>query len=164
MIKKYLFTLTLLFSLTVNNAVAEDSDDLIVNSSNQDLNYKDRTLYFSGAVSVQQGNISITADELFVETTPDGNTDKLIAKGKPAKFSQRSEDGDIISSEAIEITYLVEKQILILSGNAVFNQGGSQVTSDTIEFDLKAQRVKAEGDENKDGRVTTRLKTKKNDD
>ncbi|NVK25781.1 MAG: lipopolysaccharide transport periplasmic protein LptA [Gammaproteobacteria bacterium] len=136
------------------------SEDLIVNSDNQDLNYKDKTLHFSGKVTVQQGNISIFADELFVETTDEGNSEKLIAKGSPALFKQQGEAEQNISSEAIEIIYLVEQQILTLNGKALFIQGSSQVSSDTIEFDLKAQRVKAEGNKNQEGRVTTRLKTK----
>ena len=157
--KRLFLSLFILFSITALPAFAE-SEDLIVNSDNQDLNYKDKTLHFSGKVTVKQGNIFIEADELFVETTKEGNSEKLIAKGKPAIFRQKAENDQDISSQATEIVYFVEKQILKLNGKAVFTQGGSQVTSDTIEFDLQAQRVKAEGDKAQDGRVTTRLKTK----
>jgi len=136
------------------------SEDLIINADNQDLDYKNNTLYFSGNVVVQQGPITIKADELFV-ITKQGNSDKLIAKGQPAMFSQKEKNNDELSAQALEITYLVEGQILQLSGTAKFQQGGSVVESAKIEFDLKAQRVKAEGDEAQNGRVTTRLKTKK---
>ena len=157
--KRLFAFLLVLLSINITTALAE-SEDLIVNSDNQDLNYKDKTLHFSGKVTVKQGNIFIEADELFVETTNEGNSEKLIAKGSPAIFKQKGENDQDISSQATEIVYFVEKQILKLNGKAVFQQGGSQVTSDTIEFDLKAQRVKAEGDKAQDGRFTTRLKTK----
>jgi lipopolysaccharide export system protein LptA len=136
------------------------SEDLIINADNQDLDYKNNTLYFSGNVIVQQGDITIKADELFVLTTQ-GNSDQLIAKGKPAIFSQAKVNNEELSAQALEITYIVDAKILKLSGTAKFQQGGSVVESAKIEFDLKAQRVKAEGDESKNGRVTTRLKTKK---
>lgn len=145
--------------LLFTNIVAA-SEDLIINADNQDLDYKNNTLYFSGNVIVQQGSVTIKASELFV-ITKEGNSDKLIAKGKPAIFSQKEQNNQELSAQALEITYLVEAQILQLVGSAKFQQGGSIVESAKIEFDLKAQRVKAEGDEAQNGRVTTRLKTKK---
>ena len=119
-------------------------------------------MYFSGNVIVKKGNISIFAEELFVETDENDDAEKLIAKGSPAKFSQLGEGSLNISSEALEITYLVNTEILTFKENATLKQGGSEVTGNLIEFDLVAQRVKAAGDEDENSRVTTRLKVKKN--
>ena len=141
-------------------SLAESSNELLIDAGYQDLQYKEKTIYFSGNVSVKQGKLLITADELFVETNDDGTTSKLIAKGSPAKFQQTGADNEQISSEALEIIYLVEQQVLKLEGKAVFKQGGSEVISDSVEFDLQAQRVKASGDKEQGGRVTTRLKIK----
>jgi lipopolysaccharide export system protein LptA len=94
--------------------------------------------------------------------TEDGNGEKLVAKGTPATFKQTDEEQGELVAKADEIIYLVEAQILQLNGNARFEQGGSLVQSGTIEFDLAAQRVKADGDQSTGGRVTTTLKTKKN--
>jgi lipopolysaccharide export system protein LptA len=148
-------TIFILFS-----TLASASDDLIINADNQDLDYKNNTLHFSGNVIVQQGNVTIKAEELFV-ITKDGNSEKLIATGKPASFSQQEENKDELSAQAMEIVYLVDSKVLQLSGMAKFQQGGSVVESAKIEFDLKAQRVKADAGESQNGRVTTRLKTKK---
>lgn len=147
-------TILILFSTLVSA-----SEDLLISSDNQDSDYKNNTLYFSGNVIIQQGDITITADELFVSKQVSG--DKLIAKGSPAVFSQKESDNEELSAQALEITYLVETQTLLLSGTAKFQQGGSVVESAKIEFDLKAQRVKAERDETENGRVITRLRTKK---
>lgn len=144
----------LLFSTLVSA-----SEDLVISSENQDSDYKNNTLYFSGNVVIQQGGMTIKADELFVSKEDNGN--KLIAKGQPAIFSQKAPNTDELSAQAQEITYVVDAQILQLSGDAKFQQGGSVVESAKIEFDLKAQRVKAEADETENGRVITRLKTKK---
>ena len=134
-----------------------------INSDFQDLNYKNNTLHFYGNVLVSQGNISIKADDLFVETK-DGVGQKLIAKGKPAEFKQNDlENGDLIAT-AKEIVYTVDRQVLNLNGDAKFQQGGSLVQSGNIEFDLKAQRVKADGDQATGGRVVTTIKTKKKSD
>lgn len=148
--------------LSISSAIANESQDLVVDSVNQDLNYKDKTLYFSGNVVVTQGNITIKAEELFVETNEEGDSEKLIAKGSPAIFSQQGNENEMVSSQAFTITYLVEKRVLTLSGEAEFQQGGAKVSSESIVFDLIAQRVKAKGNENDNGRVTTRLKTKQN--
>jgi lipopolysaccharide export system protein LptA len=141
--------------------VAAEQDDLLINADNQDLDYKNNTLHFTGNVVVTQGAISIIANELFV-VTEDGNGEKLVAKGTPATFKQTDEEQGELVAKADEIIYLVEAQILQLNGNARFEQGGSLVQSGTIEFDLAAQRVKADGDQSTGGRVTTTLKTKKN--
>lgn len=137
-------------------------EEILIDSDNQDLNYKKKTLHFYGNVVVKKGNISIFADKLFVETNEQGESERLIAIGKLAKFSQQGEGSLDISSEAEKITYLVNKELLTFDGKATLKQGTSEVTGDIIRFDLIAQRVKAEGDETESGRVTTRLKVKKN--
>lgn len=146
--------------LIVFSSLVSASEDLLIDADNQDLDYKNNTLYFSGNVIVQQGNLTIKAEELFV-ITKDGNSEKLIASGKPASFSQKEANNDDLSAQALEIIYLVELQILQLNGDAKFQQGGSVVESIYIEFDLKAQRVKAGSDESNKKRVTTRLKIRK---
>lgn len=130
-------------------------EDLQIDADNQEVDYKNNTLHFTGNVVVTQGNISIAADELFV-VTEDGKGEKLVAKGVPAVFRQEDDAQGALIAKADEIIYLVESQILQLNGNARFEQGGSLVESGSIEFDLTAQKVKAEG-----GRVSTTLKTKK---
>ena len=158
---KHLAIIGLAISALFTTFVSASTVDVLkIDSENQDINYKDNTIYFSGNVVVTQGLISIHADELIVETQ-DGAAEKLIAKGKPASFIQKNEVNGVLKASAIEIIYLVEGKILKLNGEAKFEQGGSVVQSGNIEFDLKAQRVKADGDESSGGRVTTTIKTKK---
>lgn len=154
-----LFLSLLFFSA---NTFANNSD-LTIKSSKQDMNYKANTLYFSGNVIVSQGLLTIKADELFVETDAEGTSEKLIAKGTPASFIQKSdnETDDTISATANEVVYLVDAQTLTLTGDAEYQQGGSKVTGQNIVFDLKQQRVQAEGGKGTDERVVTHLKTKK---
>jgi len=162
-VQKFKTALLLSVTLFSLNTFANSEEDLKVNSDFQDLNYKNNTLHFYGNVLVSQGNISIKADDLFVETQ-DGVGQKLIAKGKPAEFKQTGvENGDLIAT-ATEIVYTVDLQVLKLNGEAKFQQGGSLVESGNIEFDLKAQRVKADGDQATGGRVITTIKTKKQPD
>lgn len=148
----------LLFSAS---SLAADTDELVINSQNQDLNYKANTLYFSGQVVIKQGALLIEADDLFVETNSDGDTESLIAKGKPAKFSRQLEDGSTVTASADEITYQVNIGQLELKGTAKLTQGGSIVSSSSIVFDLNNQRVQAQSGDGEDDRVTTRLKIKR---
>ena len=164
MIAKNLARFSLLATLLCSmNLFAAPDEDLKVDSDFQDLNYKNNTLHFYGNVVVSQGTITIKADDLFVETE-DGVGQKLIAKGEPAAFEQTNADSGTLSATANEIIYIVDLQVLKLNGDAQFKQGGSLVQSGTIEFDLKAQRVKADGDESTGGRVVTTIKTKKKTD
>jgi len=159
-LKKLVLSLLLTCFFASGFVNATGDEDLNINSDFQDLNYKNNTLHFYGNVSVRQGNISIKADDLFVETK-DGVGQKLIAKGKPASFSQLDAENGELKATANEIVYVVDRQVLTLNGEARFEQGGSLVQSGKIEFDLKAQRVKADGDQSTGGRVITTIKTKK---
>lgn len=154
-----LLLLTLMLSLTSTTLTANENNDLLIDADNQDLDYNNNTLRFMGNVIVRQGKITIEADELFVITN-NGNSDKLIATGNLAIFSQLQENGETLQAKAKEITYLVEAQQLNLKGSASFQQGGSVVNSETIEFDLANKRVKADGGNKQNGRVSTRLKAK----
>ena len=164
MIRKQLFLIfILLFGLSTGQTHASADEDLNIKSDFQDLNYKNNTLHFYGNVIVRQGAIAIFAEDLFVETK-DGVGQKLIAKGAPASFSQQDDENGELKATANEIVYVVDVQLLTLSGEAKFEQGGSVVQSGNIEFDLKAQRVKADGDQSTGGRVITTIKTKKDSD
>lgn len=167
MLKQLILLTTLSLGLLTQLATASESEEVIleevlINADFQDLNYKKHLLHFSGNVKVKKGKMSIFADELYVETNEDGESEKLIAKGNLARFSQEGEDIIAISSEALEIVYIVNEEILTFSGKATLKQGSSEVTGDLIKFDLVAQRVRAEGYEKESGQVTTRLKVKKN--
>ncbi len=157
---KSLIKLIFVVAVAISFGSFANDDDLIIDSENQDLDYKNNTMYFSGNVSIKQGNLSIKADELFV-ITKDGVGEKLIAKGRPALFSQQDPNNDALKAQALEVIYLINERILQLNGNAKYQQGASIVESGNIEFDLAAQRVKADGGEATGGRVTTTIKTKK---
>ncbi|GAB2998415.1 lipopolysaccharide transport periplasmic protein LptA [Psychrosphaera aestuarii] len=150
-------TLVILACIGLN---AFANDDLIIDSKNQDLDYKNNTMYFSGNVKIQQGTLTITADELYV-ITKDGVGEKLIAKGKPARFLQNDPNNEALEATALEVVYMINERILELNGQAKYKQGSSIVESGNIVFDLNAQRVKADGDKSTGGRVTTTIKTKK---
>ncbi|GAA0294309.1 hypothetical protein GCM10009128_11100 [Psychrosphaera haliotis] len=149
-----------LASLLLICQMAIANDDLVIDSENQDLDYKNNTMFFSGNVKIQQGSLTITADELFV-ITKDGVGEKLIAKGKPAKFIQDDPASELLEASSNEIVYMINDRVLELNGEAKYKQGSSIVESGNIVFDLNAQRVKADGDKSTGGRVTTTIKTKK---
>ena len=137
---------------------SKPTEDLRINADNQDLDYKNNTIHFMGNVEVEQGDMTITANELYVISATETGQ-KLIAKGEPAYFSQQKPNEEKITAEAEEITYLVDSRILKLKGKAKFHQGGSMMESNQIEFNLNESRVKADGDKATGGRVTTIIKT-----
>lgn len=157
-LKKRWLISSLLF--VISAASFANDEDLKIKSDVQDVNYEKNTMHFKGNVIVTQGNISIIAEDLLVETE-NAEGQKLLAKGSPARFTQIDDVNGDLSAKALQIEYFVDRQILRLIGDAKFQQGGSEVQSGTIEFDLAKKRVKADGDVNSGGRVTTTIKTKK---
>lgn len=160
---KHLFQLFLFISVLVSMSAHSNTpadDELSIDSATQNLDFKKDTLYFAGNVTVTKGAMTIQADELFVKTK-DGVGEKLTAKGSPASFSQNDKLNGKLTATAEQVIYLVQEQKLKLIGNAKFQQGSSEVVSGNIEFDLNAQKVKADGDQSTRGRVTTTIKTKK---
>ena len=146
--------------IVMSTLVLANDEDLKIKSDVQDVNYQDNTMHFKGNVVVSQGVISILADDLLVETE-NGEGQKLIATGKPAQFTQLDAENGDLSANALQIEYFVDTQVLRLLGEAKFKQGGSEVQSSNIEFDLANKRVKADGNVESGGRVTTTIKTKK---
>lgn len=157
---KFIQLLSLTLLLVTSSAFA-NIEDLQIVSQEQDLNFKKNTMYFKGNVVIVQGEMTISADELFV-ITKDGNGEKLVAKGQPATFTQANPSGENLEATATEIIYMVNERVLELKGAAKYRQGGSYVDSDNgnITFDLDSQRVKAVGDTENGGRVTTTIKIK----
>lgn len=111
---------------------------------------------YSGQVVMQQGSMIIRADKLVIFGKLD-SASKVIATGKPAKFQQTAKvDAQPVKASANKLEYEVNKETLVLVGNAALDQEGSSLKSNQIEYDVKKALVKAgskPNDTSGDGRV-----------
>lgn len=149
---------------TAAHALATDAEQPITIDSNT-ATYDDKeaiSVYTGDVVSIQ-GSIKVNSDKLVVHFV-DGDAEKLVFTGNPARFKQTPNPGkeDIIG-DALIGEYYPKKNLLILKNNATVKQGTGTYKSDYIEYDINTSLVKA-GDKASDSkrvRVTLQPKAKK---
>ncbi len=169
-----LSSLLLTLSAPVSAAKSDLSQEITIKSKRQSADLKNKIASYLDEVSISQGSISIKADIVQVYSNKDDKTktesDTYLAKGKPAIFKQKLDDGSLISLQANEIKYQPDLNLITVSGNAQVKQAGSKVTGETITYNTLSEKLEAQSSKNES--VTTILQpaqikaqqNKKNDD
>ncbi|MGP1924775.1 MAG: lipopolysaccharide ABC transporter substrate-binding protein LptA [Arsenophonus sp. NEOnobi-MAG3] len=159
--KKILINVALTSSIFILNlpAIALKSDfqqPIQIYSVKQSLDLKKNITTFTENVIIEQGSIDVRADKIII-TRPNGNTKKIIieAYGRPATFYQLQDDGKQLKGHSDKICYEMEKELVILTGNAYLEQGDSNIKSEKITYLVLSKQMKAFSDKGK--RVTTIL-------
>jgi lipopolysaccharide export system protein LptA len=152
-------TCSLLF-LTNSHAAKKDLEqEITIKSQRQAADLKNKIASYLDNVSITQGSISITADIVKVFSVVDKDTgeknDTYLAKGKPAIFQQKLEDGSLIKLQANEITYNPNSTTITISGNALVKQAGSEVSGNEITYNTLSEQLTAQSANNQS--VTTIL-------
>jgi lipopolysaccharide export system protein LptA len=102
---------------------------------------------YSGSVSIQQGSLNIVADRLMVHRNAQGDVEKMVATGSPARFQQQPDpEKGIITASAKSITYIPANENLLLVEEASVEQDGSIMSGSKINYDLAKEILKASGD------------------
>ncbi len=105
---------------------------------------------FMGDAVVTQGSLVLSAELIEVQTS-DGEVESMLAKGsqqKPAKYIQsQPNQARFIEATAVEITYDVDKGIVILIGDAHLIQGFDSFSGETLEYDVDNDKVLVKGSE-----------------
>ena len=113
---------------------------------------------YQGKVRIRQGSMRISADlvTLYHLESP---ADKIVARGKPARMQlQHKPDEEPIHAEGELIEYYKEQQRVHISHRAKLEQGGSTVRSDSIEYFIDRELVKAVADESVSGEAQGRVR------
>lgn len=149
-----------LFLLTNVHAAKKDLEqEITIKSQRQSADLKNKIASYLDNVSIRQGSISITADIVKVFSRVDKKSgvkmDTYLAKGKPAIFQQKLEDGSLITLQADEITYSPSSNMITISGNALVKQAGSEVSGNKITYNTISEKLEAHSANNQP--VTTVL-------
>lgn len=110
---------------------------------------------YSGNVSVLQGSLHISADEVEV-VSEENEVARIVASSnspvdRPAIYQQQPDNSEIVTAKAGRIIYLVADELLKLEGSASLSQTTDlSFSGETIDYDLKRGIVNA-----KDGVTTT---------
>ncbi len=152
-------TFSLLLISPVHAAKKDLEQEITIKSQRQAADLKNKIASYLDNVSIRQGSISITADIVKVFSRIDKKTgiknDTYLAKGKPAIFQQKLEDGSLISLQADEISYHPNTNTITVSGNALVKQAGSEVSGNEITYNTLTERLEAQSADNQS--VTTVL-------
>ena len=150
-----------LFALTLAApnvyALSSDSEQPVyIDSDSQQLDMKSNQLTFIGDVNLKQGSININADKVIVtRNAVNGEIEEIQGFGKPATFSQLTDDGKTLYGEADDLHYQLVADKLIMTKNAMLSQDGSIIRGSKITYQIGSQKLVADSGENK--RVSTVL-------
>ncbi|WP_169302992.1 lipopolysaccharide transport periplasmic protein LptA [Thalassotalea mangrovi] len=150
---------TLLAFAPLSQAAQSDFDqEVVIQAKRQATDLKNKVASYLDDVKITQGTLTMTADVVRVVNDPATESKSYQAKGNPAKFSQRLDDGKLIEIQAKEITYTPANNTLQIKGDARVSQEGSMVRGDIITYNMLTEQLTAES---LDDTVTTILQPEK---
>ncbi len=116
---------------------------------------------YTGNVKVSQGSLRLSAETVHVFSVKN-QVNKMIAKGdknKRAHYQQNQVNQQrFIEANALNITYLVGQESLHLKGKAHLIQGFDSFRGDTLDYDVKNNKIVAK--QSKDGTQRVKFKIK----
>ena len=156
---KLLHLSLLAFAFAAPNALALSSDTeqpVYIDSDSQQLDMKSNKVTFEGDVKLKQGSININADKIIVtRNASSGEIEAIQGFGKPALFSQLTDDGKTLSGQAFELNYQLSTDKLIMTKEAQLSQDGNLIRGSKITYQISSQKLVADSDKNE--RVSTVL-------
>ncbi|MEM7296585.1 MAG: LptA/OstA family protein [Pseudomonadota bacterium] len=94
---------------------------------------------FSGDVRVVRGEMRLSAPTVKITYTEDNGISRMLATGG-AHLATAAED-----MSASTVDYALEDDLILLSGDVVFVQGSTTISSERMRIDLKANSGVLEG-------------------
>ncbi|WP_196798060.1 lipopolysaccharide transport periplasmic protein LptA [Colwellia sp. PAMC 21821] len=132
--------------------------EIKISSSRQAADLKNKIFSYIDNVIIAQGTLTIHAELVQVITEDKSDNKIYIAKGSPATFEQTLQDGSPINLQANEIRYEPSMNTVVISGNALLRQEGSEVSGSKITYNFDTEYVNAESLDN--AKVETVLQPK----
>ena len=108
---------------------------------------------FSGNVVIVVGGGRIACDsaELWFD---DFRLKEAVVKGAPATYDlQRAGSEETTHAEAGNLRYDVDNGVIEFSDNAIIVEGGNQISSNVLVYNIAEQRINADSTGEEDGRV-----------
>ncbi|PIE83517.1 MAG: lipopolysaccharide transport periplasmic protein LptA [Candidatus Contendobacter odensis] len=138
--------ITLILATSSAMALPDDRKQPIQLEANRgQLDQRSGISLYEGHVVIQQGSMRMDADIAKIHIK-NGRLQKMEATGKPVRLRYKpTVDKPEIRGTSPKVDYNVDRAKIVMSGGARLVQGGDVFTGDRIEYDLKADRVKARG-------------------
>lgn len=137
-----------LFSATLFALPNDKYETIRGRADNLTIDNKSGVATYKGNVNIQQGSLNIVADTLMIYRNSQGDVEKMVARGIPARFQQQPEaEKGVITASASSITYIPAQEKLLLVENASVEQDGSVMSGASIDYDLLKEILKARGEQ-----------------
>ncbi|WP_101757608.1 lipopolysaccharide transport periplasmic protein LptA [Oceanicoccus sp. KOV_DT_Chl] len=108
---------------------------------------------YVGNVQIIQGSLKINGDHIIIRSE-NRQVISMEAKGNPVFFEQQSDPTKPpMKANASKLVYQLNKNLVVLSGNASINQNGNIVSGEKIEYNTSSEQVKARGSKKESTRV-----------
>ena len=143
--RQWLVALVLLASGAVAHALSTDSDQPIsILADRAEHDDATRMTIYRGNVVIDQGSLHITGDTVTINFDAHDEVTKITTLGAPAHFRQLP-DGDTgyRKAWARQMEYFPEQDLIMLSGEALYEKDGSRVQADRLVYDSLNSRFKA---------------------
>ncbi len=143
-----LLLLLLPFSLSGQQQFSITSEDMVAIHADQAWEaIEPDTLHFAGHFEMRVGDLVLNADRATLYGKLN-DPDRLVLQGSPARLSasQTKDDGvQTVQAEAQEMFYERESDLMLLNGAARLTQGDNVLVSDRIEYDIRTDRFRTQG-------------------
>ena len=126
-------------------APAPTQEPIFIESDSLDIDESKGVSIYRGNVKFRQGAASLAADVITVHARQRQDVEKIIAVGSPARFkhlAQTDEEQDS-SGEAKRIEYYAADALIVLDGEARFQQGDSHFAGSRVEYESDKKIVRA---------------------
>lgn len=124
-------------------ALEDDSEKPVYIEANSAFyDEKEERSTYTGQVILIQGSLRVESDKL-VAFSPGGEVKKVIAYGNPVRFRQKPKPEGEIRGSAKRAEYDLDREVIVLIGDAVVWQNGNKYASDRIEYDQIKGIIKA---------------------
>lgn len=142
---KPLLLLLVCCSLLAGRALALTNDKnqpIQLSADSVDIDQATGQSIYKGHVDMRQGSMRLRADRVTI-LSRGKKPNKVIAKGD-VHFTQQTDTG-VVKATAQVADYVVNSELLELTGDAALTQNGDTMRSDRIIYDRVQHKVKAGG-------------------
>jgi lipopolysaccharide export system protein LptA len=142
MLKSLLGILFLIYPIMGYTLPSDKTEKMHVDAASSQGDLKKNIITHTGNVVAIQGTTKLTGDVIVVYLSPQNELIKGIATGKPATYKTLpAENKPEFYAEGDEIHYLVEKQLILLIGNAKVIQGENTYEGHRLEYQIDTEVV-----------------------
>ena len=127
------------------HALSTDRDQPInIEAERAEADEKSRVTIYRGHAIITQGTLRITGDKIEIYLNEADEFVKLVSVGRPASMRQLPDDSEEYrTAKAKRLEYFADRDLIVLLGDAVYGQGGDQISAARIEYDSRRGRMRA---------------------